>query len=336
MKLHLLLIFLLCTSSAAAFTISPAKFTFDTPGTHNFTITVRGEEEGIAQIRAEGDLAPNIQFDALSKELNGETQFRGSITIPEDIVPGDHGQQIIVSLEQAQTGALNTRIELASVLTARRLFDGAYLTANFYSSPDYGTKNSTTIYFTLENKGNADVTPTAIIIEAREKTSVTPRSIRAGEAAQFSATLSGQGEYPLILRVEGAAPLEEHSSIALGHPTITELQAAIVEETGAITPITIDVAVAWNKPVMATLTIAGKSQDITIDRKLRETFYTETSQENISILVTLGPEAREVQLRRMVGAPTKSSYKWIIITLGIIILLGLLYWYRRRRAETFI
>jgi hypothetical protein len=337
MKLHLTLIFLLCISSATAFTITPAKLTFDTPGIHEFTIIVRGTENGTVRIRAEGDLASVITFQQTEQELAGETIFKGSINIPDNIVPGDHGQELIVSLQAAETGTMNPKVELATLLTVRRRFEGPYLLANFYSAPNYGVPNETIFTFTLENHGNTAVTPTAITIEAAEKSSISPKEVPAGGAAQFSTTLTGQGEYLLTLVVQGDAPLEEQTVVAIGHPTITRFEATPVSDTSNITPIIIDAEVAWNKPVEATLTIAGKPQQLTIDKSLHDTFYTETTAQNITISLTLGPETRQIDLTRTMQVTSSHSYKWtIILVLFVVLLLAAGYWYRRKKAETFI
>jgi LPXTG-motif cell wall-anchored protein len=336
-KLHLILIVLLCISSAAAFTITPAKVTFDTPGIHEFTIIVRGTENGTVHIRAEGDLASTIAFERTEQPLVGEATFKGSINIPDNIVPGDHGQELIVSLQTAEAGTMNPQVELATILTARRRFEGPYLLVNFYSAPNYGVPNETIFTFTLENHGNTAVTPTAITIEAAEKSSIPPKEIPAGGAAQFSTMLTGQGEYLLTLVVQGDAPLEEQTAIAIGHPIITRFEANLVPDTGNITPIIIDAEVAWNKPVQATLTIAGKSQQLTIDRSLHDTFYTETAAQNITVALTLGPETRQIDLERTAQTTSSTSNKWIIIlVLFVILLLVGWYWYRRKKAETFI
>jgi hypothetical protein len=332
-----LLMLVLCMP-ALALTASPARLLFDTPGTHQFTITVR-EYEGDVTVRASGGLASYISIDS-RLTYPGEVRFLGTVTVPEELGPGDHPQELIVSDTPAGDTGFAGKAEIIVQLVMRERYRGPYLVANLHGEPDESATDTTRVYLTLENRGNTPVTPLAITLTVPGDTAqVTPQSVPAGGAAAFTAVLNGRGEHTLRVRVTGDSPVDTEYPIALGVPVIERLSASLVPEQGPITPVRVSTAVSWNRPVAASLRIGGlaeKSYDLMIDGTHEETYYTELGNAtNTTVTLRIGRQERTVVATSQPAIVTLARGPLLPYLIALVVVLifasGYLIWRLRAR-----
>jgi hypothetical protein len=242
------------------------------------------------------------------------------------MVPGDHGQEIIIGFT---TPGIN--VELGTLLTARRRYEGPYLVADLYSTPDTGIPDTTQVVLTLQNRGNTAVTPTYILLQTYKQTYIEPKEVPAGTNVQFTSSLHGRGEYPLQLIVAGNAPMQQDYTIILGYPLITSLHATRVPESGPIQPIIVDGTVSWNKPVQGQIIVNGKSSNVTIDQHLHDTFYAETNATAIPVTLIIGAQQRSTEAVVEKAPSIIAAFDWtILVAIAIIALSCIIYWLSKK------
>jgi hypothetical protein len=323
----------LCSTAALALSVSPASILFDTPGRHEFTIAAHNDgEAGTLSVRAQGDLADRITFVPQSSELDDEVTFHGTIDIPDNMVPGDHAQELILMLQGPRGGTVGASVEVTSLLVARKAYAGPYLSADIYAAPDNGLPDTTNLFITLENKGDAAVTPKITLVRESGVEVLQVREIAPRSSERFTAVLHGRGEENMSLIVEGAQGLRKEFSAAVGHPLITGLRAYAIPDSGSITPIAVAAEVSWNRPVNAKLIIAGKQQDVIIDRELNGTFYAETNETTIPVTLIVGTERHDINITAAASPVPVQQMRWEWLVLLVILVLLAIFLYAFRRS----
>jgi hypothetical protein len=320
MRLSLILVLLLCATSAAALTISPAK-TILADGQDHFTVTVAGENGGVVSIRAEGDL--QINFDEQQAPMQGAQQFSGTVTIPADLAPGDHEQRIIATYAPAESNGI---VEVASLLIIRKRTQSPYLVLSAHAAPEQGT-NTTRLYLGLENIGGGQVTPTILVTRQTEAQLPFP-TLQPGKADQIQQVMTGFGIEQITIIVQGAQQLQQQLEVAFGSPQITSLEASRTAEQGPIKPVRVEAEINWNRPVAATLLVGTAQYNITIDQQLAETFYVETEEADIPVTLRVGNEERTAIASLAKGPIAGAPWLWISVLIALILLAILLMWRR--------
>ncbi|HIH24804.1 TPA: hypothetical protein HA251_07265 [Candidatus Woesearchaeota archaeon] len=256
----------ICAPSSVALGLSPASITIaynDTvAGTIvPFTITplATGGETGFVRLRAEGDLAEHVSFSSAISSPG--VPVPSSVYLPEGLTPGDHPQDIVVTLiPEGAAGTVSANIEVATTLLVQVPYPDQYLTGTL--TPNIADGTSILISLMLQNRGNVPTTPvyaTLEVLDGDVKRDELPLDIPVVLPTSFagvSASYDGVATrviLPGVYTLRAIVPYADTELIveretAIGAPVFNITHARYAaEESGAIRPVDVRGHVLWNR-----------------------------------------------------------------------------------------
>ncbi len=339
---------------------TPAQIVMPLESDGSFSVRVLDAQPRDIVVAIEGDLATTVTIETLAAHPEGGTAIAGHITLPTDLTPGDHTQQLVIALAAPEgTGTVGARAEIAIPIIVRVPYPDAYLVANWGAQPDAGAGTGR-ITVTLENRGSVTVTPhisTVTISDgdlAAEPISLTigpiaPRAFARAEAIAFPPE-DRPGIYTATLRVAYAdRELVESLPVTVGAPRITITRVSYdIAEQGDIIPVDVAGDIVWNRAMMATVsiyfdgTLAASEQVAFAPGAYTHRLYTEVPVDTprpsaVRAVVTVGDAHAErterIPPRTATTAPSSRTILMSLVVIVIIILsiIVLLLWRRKRK-----
>lgn len=248
-----LLLVLLCTQTALAFSVSPAKHETTAQGTQEFMFQLREANEDI-ELRFEGELAPyatgNINGNVASVQVN-----------PPELESGPH-ELLVVFRAQPQGGQLSALAELAPKIIYNIPYQDAFIIGTL------GIQEGKPVQATLmlRNRGvnAATVTPEIHFETTRQENPVT---IQPGEVQRvpLELTAAQPGDYELTITLITTSEVEKRTiteQVRYGQPAITINEITAEGDPGTIVPIELLIESAWNKPLDTTINAIVTAQDV--------------------------------------------------------------------------
>lgn len=339
---------------------TPAQIVMPLESDGSFSVRVLDAQPHDIVVAIEGDLATTATVDVLAPHPEGGTAITGHITLPTDLTPGDHTQQLVIALAAPEgTGTVGARAEIAIPIIVRVPYPDAYLVANWDAQPDAGAGTGR-ITVTLENRGSVTVTPriATVTITDGDLTAdpipltvgpIAPRAFARAEAIAFPPE-DRPGVYTATLRVAYAdRELVESLPVTIGAPRIAITRVSYdIAEQGDIIPIDIAGDIVWNRAMMATVsvyldgTLAANEQVAFAPGAYTHRFYTQVPVDTsrptvVRAVVTVGDAHAErtenIPPRTAATAPSSRTLLILLAVIVIIVLsiLVLFLWRRKRK-----
>ncbi len=339
---------------------TPAQIVMPLESDGSFSVRVLDAQPSAIVVAIEGDLATTATVDALAPHLEGGTAITGHITLPIDLTPGDHTQQLVIALAAPEgTGTVGARAEIAIPIIVRVPYPDAYLVANWNAQPDAGAGTGR-ITVTLENRGSVTVTPhiATVTITDGDLTadpvplvihSIAPRAFARAESIVFPPE-DRPGVYTATLRVAYTdRELMESLPVTIGAPRISIARVSYdIAEQGDIIPVDVAGDIVWNRAMMATVslylddTLSTSEQVALAPGAYEQRLYAQVPTDaprptTVRAVVTVGDahadRTESIPPRTATTAPSPRTRLILLAVIVIIVLLSivLLLWRRKRK-----
>lgn len=362
----LLLAFSLCAPSSVALGLSPARITIaynDTvAGTFvPFTITplATGGEIGSVRLRAEGDLAEHVSFSSAISPIG--TPVPASVYLPEGLTPGDHPQDIIVTLvPEDASGTVSASIEVATTVLVQVPYPAQYLTGTI--TPNRADGDSISISLMLQNRGVVPAYPEYAIVEVLDdgikldemplEVPVVPPTTFVGANARYDGVTTGvitPGVYTLRAIVPYAnTELRVERETPIGRPAFNITYARYAaEESGTIKPVDVRGTVVWNRPIDYSISLYVDNSTVpatsvafsTLDFDTRLYIDTETAGvplERVRVVLASedGTSRSGVDILVKNGVAAQDKFPLALLAVAVLLLAGIVLAFQLLKART--
>lgn len=170
--INLIILFSSVDVSAVGIAGATSDFVFFSPGftrTYEFMVISNTDKPMNHTVELIGDLAPYFTTSKQSMyiEPNGAAWFTATMTLPQNLTPGEHKGYVCALESQARGGGeagtnIGTRVRVCSVFTVFSAYPGIHVDFDLYTK-DINQGENETIQMTVTNYGTENVTVSGII-----------------------------------------------------------------------------------------------------------------------------------------------------------------------------